>query len=80
MNYKELYTRAWNRWAFGWKQGGIDATFAIEVSVVDGAHWLYNHTYVRKQMLVHKVVGATEEEMWEMAVNDLLSYGAQKIY
>jgi len=80
MDYKELYLRAWNRWALSWKNSGIDVTFAIELSVVDGGYWMMNHTYVRKQLLVHKVVGSTEEEMWEMAVNDLLSYGAAKMY
>ena len=81
MNYKELYTQAWDNWALYWKRGGIDAFFVIETEVIDDKEfWLINHVHVRKQLLVHKVVGSSEEEMWKVALNDLLTSGAAKIY
>ena len=80
MKYKELYTQAWNDWTFHWKMGGIEASYLIETSVVDGYHEALVYAYVRNQTLVHKFSEQTEELMWEFGVRELLKAGAIKIY
>jgi len=80
MDYKDLYTQAWNAWTFYWKEGGISATFVVETAVIDNLHEARVTTHVRKQVLVHKFTGETHDLMWQRGVSELLKAGAAKIY
>jgi len=77
---KDLYTKAWDDWVLYWEQGGIGASYLIETAVIDDFHYCDVRVHVRKQMLVHKFSGQTEDLMWQHGVMELLKAGTMKVY